>query len=978
MGIYDGFADTPDQIRSEGQQINVALVRDGNGGATIKWNIPSPVAGCSVEDQAYDGIVIIVSDKPANYIESSPKNGTYYTGDPTFSKDLHSGDKIDGARVVGAFYHDKTTTSLFVTDVEDKTPYYVSAYAVDNVGRYHREGAHSYSLPTGPNEYNDSQDTRAYHDIGIELDVVNAGTPTGLLSGTNYTFNILINGEKYEITIEGHDALTYPDLVDAINREFVLITDADRKDLNLEVAYYFDPTTKKLYVWDYDTYVEVDFILSDSDPSMPVVGEYWFDGETLFVYESGGQWIQVPLITLSFDPSDPNCDNVWFDGTDAWIWKDNRWCKLTTYIQTTNPLLPPNMGCSDYWYDENELILKVWADDIGGWKEAFAIYSSIDPNIIGPGVYWLNQTDDKMYVRVAGGAWNQLVNIDYEEANSEGDLDSPTAGQYWFIPSTQEFFKRNTSNTAWISLDFVLSVSDPTERKSCNLWWNSSPSVDDLYAWDVQANDWVLVSSFVQSTIDPSNPPELEENAAWYNPDTEKLQLLITPDCKFKDIEYISYPTDPTSLPPNVAWKGVDGIFRLSDGMGGWIIIDPIESENDPFVVTTGTLWYDESSDQLKEWNGFVWEVIDLLDSMVYPEIGYLVLNDADEKLYVWNGTTWVEGEAIAGVVLLNPNKMGEKNRLCFFTSARGCEQNIQVLAEAENLFSMLTASVFYYDPIPGYSRLEKGETWQTLGIGDDGSPDERRELNMTIRRFLGHPSQKVELTDDQIDDAIDSALGMIRKYSGYGYNREFFFLDLMPNQQRYVLTNRCVGFNKVVGINKIYRLRSGFLNGSLGAGGYDVFGYAALLHLYKTGTFDTLSYHLVSSYIEDMQLLFADEINYNWRESSRELTLYQAIYARERVLLDTFIERTEQDLMKNRDVKEWVKKWALAEAKLMLSQVRGKFQTLPGPQGSTTLNSQELITQAETAMAELKDELEDPAMQNLNEAGGGSHFIMG
>jgi hypothetical protein len=273
---------------------------------------------------------------------------------------------------------------------------------------------------------------------------------------------------------------------------------------------------------------------------------------------------------------------------------------------------------------------------------------------------------------------------------------------------------------------------------------------------------------------------------------------------------------------------------------------------------------------------------------------------------------------------------------------------------------------------------LEKGGSWNTLGVGDDGSPDERRALHKIIRGRLGAPSQKVELTDDQIDEALDSALMNIRKFSGYGYHRNMFFLDLNPNQQKYKLTNRCVGFNKVTGVNAVHRLRSGFLSGNLTAGGYDIYGYAALQHLYKSGTFDMLSYHLTTSYIEDMQIMFADHFTYNWIEPERELQFYHTIYDRERVLLDAYIERTEQDLFNDRETREWIKRWAVAESKMILSQIRGKFQTLPGPGGSTTLNSQELITQGESEKAELMLEIEDNSMQNLREAGAGAHFIMG
>lgn len=978
MGLYDGFSDTPNQIKSEGQQIDVALVRNGDGTGTIKWNIPSPVAGCSADDQAYDGIVILVSDKPANYIESSPKDGKYYDGDATFDPDMHVGDKIDGARVVGAFYHDKTTTSITVTDVKDRTPYYVSAYAVDDVARYHREGVHAYSLPTGVEEYDEGLDFRAMHDIGLDIEMIHNGTPTGLQSGVDYVFKVNINGHEYELTIEGHDAPTYPDLVKAINEEFVRITDAPRRNLELETCFYYDAETKTLYGWDFDKYVELPVIVDEDDPTIPILGTYWFDGTNVYEYESGG-WNQLDLITLSFDPVNPECGAIWFDGTTARKWETTHWCDLPTFIQERNPLLPPVMTCGDYWYDENTGTTFGWDTDIDGWKEVDVIYTDQDPDTLGPGDFWYDSTNEVMLIRNPGSVWGTIVNISYEERDENGNFPgTPVPAMYWYIPSEQEFFKRNTNNTEWIPVDYTLAATDPTNRESCDLWWNSSISVDDLFTWDSQNSAWILVNSFVQSTTDPSNPPELPDGATWYNPTTMELTVLTASDCKFKNAEYIDYPTDPTELGANVAWLNTNGEIRISDGLGGWTLVDPIHAPTDPYVVPEGTYWYDESEDILKKWNGAGWENQVLKDSLVFPEEGEIYLNDVDEQLYVWNGTTWVLTDAVAGVELINPNKPDVKNRLCFFTYARGCDQYIEVLAEADNLFTQLDTTVMYFEPVPGNSKVDKGPMWNQLGVGDDGSPDERRELHTIIRQRLGAPSQKVELTDDQIDEALNSALLKIRKYSGYGYDRELFFMTLNPNQQKYLLTNRCVGFNKIVDINNLWRLRSGFLSGNFGAGGYDIFGYAALLHLYQTGTFDTLSYHLVSSYIEDMQMLFADHLTYNFIEEKRELQLYHETYAKERILVDAWIERPEQWLFTNRETRSWIKKWAIAECKMMLSQIRGKFQTLPGPNGSTTLNSQELITQAETEKAELIAELEDPGMQNLQQAGIGAHFLMG
>ena len=78
----------------------------------------------------------------------------------------------------------------------------------------------------------------------------------------------------------------------------------------------------------------------------------------------------------------------------------------------------------------------------------------------------------------------------------------------------------------------------------------------------------------------------------------------------------------------------------------------------------------------------------------------------------------------------------------------------------------------------------------------------------------------------------------------------------------------------------------------------------------------------------------------YDFYEDTRLLNFHQVFYNNERVLLDAFIELPEQRLIKSRYLALWIKKWAIAEAKMILSQVRGKYQTLPGPNGPTTLTN--------------------------------------
>ena len=55
---------------------------------------------------------------------------------------------------------------------------------------------------------------------------------------------------------------------------------------------------------------------------------------------------------------------------------------------------------------------------------------------------------------------------------------------------------------------------------------------------------------------------------------------------------------------------------------------------------------------------------------------------------------------------------------------------------------------------------------------------------------------------------------------------------------------------------------------------------------------------------------------------------------------------------------KQWIRRFALAVAKEMLGQVRGKFTTVPIPGESVTLNATELLAQAKAEQDLLREEL--------------------
>jgi len=276
----------------------------------------------------------------------------------------------------------------------------------------------------------------------------------------------------------------------------------------------------------------------------------------------------------------------------------------------------------------------------------------------------------------------------------------------------------------------------------------------------------------------------------------------------------------------------------------------------------------------------------------------------------------------------------------------------------------------------PGTDGASSTPSYDEVGIGTDGSDAIRDVLANELRYELGYPVVNVELTKEQIDYAIDRAVAELRQRSGLAYKRGFFFMALKPNEQRYYLTNKISGMNKIVDVIGVYRLTSSFLSSAHGAG---VYGQIVLQHMYNMGTFDLLSYHIMAEYTKLMEILFAARITFTWNEQSREIWLHHRFqHAEPVVCIEATSERTEQDIISDRYAKPWIRRYAAAVCRLMLSEIRGKFSSLPGAGGSISLNAGELRQSAQAEIDACIADIESYVADKPEEYGVGTQFLFG
>jgi hypothetical protein len=975
MSVYDPFKDTPNKIISEGQQISIEFEKISATSACICWSLPVNVENTNYPAAEYNGIVIVLDTVPI--IEAqTPVNGKYYVADYTADRDLHLGDKIGTGLVVGAFYDDKTTKTITIQGVDSSTPYYVAGFAVDNVARYHTAGVRSYSLALELNKT--GIDTSGYNIV--KLGVQNTDL-TGLNSITNYTLFTTIDDTKYTWDFIGSSISTYQDLIDAINFKIATIDNpymgAIPQNAN---GLYVDLLNLKLYQWDGYQNNLLSAYFGDPSPNTVSIGGYWNDANNVLHQWDGTQWNIIPTFNYLRSLDQLQCNDYWFNGTLAYRWNDTIWIPQITYNQEADPVAVPILDCNTYWFDENTNTLNYWLSLIdckninktGKWIPTTTMLSAVDPTQLVDGSYWFNSKYYQLNIRLAN-TWVILPRLNTDPLyvpvyiqTSEPLLPGP--GSLWYNEVLSEL---KIFNADWTPVAIITWPADPTTNLvSGLLWWNTT--TDILYIWDNIIHNWLEVSNFIVSHIDPSLPLNIATNSVWYKTSTAVLKYWD--GMQWVIANYFYNATTPTLISGDYWYNTNTGVYFIYVG-DVWVSIISQFSLTDPLLPLVGAYWYSLNTNTLSLWTGVVWMPVLFSANSLIPNTDTLWYNSITRVLSRWNGTNWVSG-VIRAVAALDVN-----GDFILTSTSKGSVSIVyispytDIISQIIGLFGYTSPRGQYQLPIKGTDAIPVITMDKQVGVGTDGSEDERKNLVNQLLMSLGYPSIKVELSKDELNYAIDLALSTFRRNSGSAYERALFFMDFMPNQQVYYFTDKAVGLNRVTRIQTIQRKSSSFLGNQAGQG---VYGQMVLQHLYAMGTYDLISYHIISEYVELLEILFASRVVFRFHERTRKLEIFQNIGQQERVLVDCTLERTEQELITDRISGKWIRDWALGEACQMLSQIRGKFSALPGAGGSVSLNASDLQARADALFLQCYSDIDDFIVNEPENTGLESTIVIG
>ena len=220
---------------------------------------------------------------------------------------------------------------------------------------------------------------------------------------------------------------------------------------------------------------------------------------------------------------------------------------------------------------------------------------------------------------------------------------------------------------------------------------------------------------------------------------------------------------------------------------------------------------------------------------------------------------------------------------------------------------------------------------------------------------MLGGGMIDVELDPIHYETALDRSLGVFRQRSDNAVEESYVFLNLIENQNEYILPA------EIQQVRQVFRRSIGSRTGG-GSGGtvFEPFNlaYTNTYLLSSTNMGGLLTYELFSGYQELVGKMFGSFINYNWNSQSKKLYIHQRPRTDESVMLLVYNSKPDFAIIEDTYAGQWIKDYTLANCKMMIGQAREKFAQIAGPQGGTSLNGATMKQEATADMERLTTEL--------------------
>jgi hypothetical protein len=160
-----------------------------------------------------------------------------------------------------------------------------------------------------------------------------------------------------------------------------------------------------------------------------------------------------------------------------------------------------------------------------------------------------------------------------------------------------------------------------------------------------------------------------------------------------------------------------------------------------------------------------------------------------------------------------------------------------------------------------------------------------KKQLKDYILRQLGSPVVNIEITDDQLDDAIDNCLELFLQQAYSGVTERFVALNILTGTQTYMLPY------DVFAILEIKTQELGGIANSAPSNPFSINQFIAS-DLYRgSGKIDLLSYEMTNELLSTLDLLFSHKVTFDFNCVSKELHLFEPPKVSEHALMHCYIK---------------------------------------------------------------------------------------
>ena len=230
-----------------------------------------------------------------------------------------------------------------------------------------------------------------------------------------------------------------------------------------------------------------------------------------------------------------------------------------------------------------------------------------------------------------------------------------------------------------------------------------------------------------------------------------------------------------------------------------------------------------------------------------------------------------------------------------------------------------------------------------------------KQELFSDLSHRLGYGIIDLETDAEHFETAWRYAVKVYRQRAQNATEETYTLLTTTKHTDIYTLPEQFIN------VRSLFRRTIGLDTGSGGSAQFDPFSSAImntyLLQYNQAGGLAT--YDLYAGYVELAARMFGGYVVYTFNPVTKQLRIVRDPKSSgEQVLIWADMLKPEEVLLQDLGSGVWLGDWTLAELKCIIGQGRGKFASIAGPSGGTTLNGPEMKAEGDAAKKELLEDL--------------------